>query len=92
MHRDCDFADACQYDVSCTPGDANVVSRALRGVRAVICPGKLGVVPQTAAQQGAEHIVLLSSAGRCYHCLPVQTMFRANFMPTRGLLPDTVLC
>lgn len=49
-------------------GDEKVVSRALRGVRAVICPGKLGAVLCTAARQQLEHIVLLSSAGRCYCC------------------------
>lgn len=82
---DPDFADACQYIVSCIAGDEKVVTRALRGVRAVICPGRLGVVPQTAAQQGAEHIVLLSSAGRCHYCLPMQTIFCANAMPSRCL-------
>lgn len=49
-------------------GDEQVVSRALRGARAVICPGKLGALPRVAAEQRVEHIVLLSSAGRCYHC------------------------
>ena len=49
-------------------GDDTVVKRAMRGARAVICPGKLGAVLGVAAQQKVEHIVLLSSAGRCCHC------------------------
>lgn len=43
-------------------GDYTVVKRAMRGARAVICPGKLGAVLGVAAQQKVEHIVLLSSA------------------------------
>lgn len=44
-------------------GDEQVVKQALRGVRAVICPGKLGALLSVAALQGVEHIVLLSSSG-----------------------------
>ena len=48
-------------------GDAADVSRALRGVRAVICPSKLGALLGAAVKQQVEHIVLLSSTGRCCH-------------------------
>ncbi|KAL0037538.1 hypothetical protein WJX77_001459 [Trebouxia sp. C0004] len=44
-------------------GDEQVVKQALRGVRAVICPGKLGALLTVAATQGVAHIVLLSSSG-----------------------------
>lgn len=44
-------------------GNEEVVSRALQGARAVICPGKLGALLRVAAEQQVEHIVLLSSAG-----------------------------
>lgn len=56
-------------------GDAKVVKRALRGVRAVICPGKLGTVIQAAAQQGVEHIVLLSAGRCCLHYLCIAVLY-----------------
>ncbi|KAL3130761.1 hypothetical protein ABBQ38_000106 [Trebouxia sp. C0009 RCD-2024] len=66
-------------------GDEKVVSRALRGVRAVICPGKLGAVLCTAAIQQLEHIVLLSSAGiNQPQALNLGSLFRTE----QGVLRD----
>lgn len=50
-------------------GSASALTMALKGVRAVVIPGRTGQVPRLAAQAGVEHIVLLSSAGGCNMCM-----------------------
>ena len=40
------------------------MAAALRGVRTVICTGRLGALLPAAAAAGVEHIVLLTSAGK----------------------------
>ena len=51
--------------------DAATVQRALLDVRAVICPGKVGVLLAAAVAQRVPHLVLLASAGRQWGTLLV---------------------
>ncbi len=44
-------------------GDARAVQAALRGVRAVICTGRLGEVLPLCQQRKVEHLILLTSTG-----------------------------
>ncbi len=44
-------------------GDARAVAAALRGVRAVVCPGRMGALLPAAAAAGVGHVVLLAAAG-----------------------------
>lgn len=44
-------------------GDARTLARALRGVRAVVCCGRLGALLPAAKAAGVQHLVLLSTVG-----------------------------
>ena len=62
--------------------DIAALRATLQGVKSVVCVGAIGGVAKVAADQGVEHIVLISSAGAavsfilCLGCLqPQETVF-----------------
>ena len=51
-------------------GNAEAVVRAMAGCHTVIVPARLGCLLPVASQQKLQHVILLSSPGRCPFCCP----------------------